>query len=814
MLDEYERKRKFTETPEPRHGETLSRPGSRRFCFQRHDARRLHYDLRLELGGTLKSWALPKGPGLAPLEKRLAVQTEDHPLKYLEWEGVIPEKQYGAGTMMVFDIGDWDPVEEKDPLQSLQDGELKLRLWGQKAQGEWTLVRTGADNWLFIKKDDPWCDPAWDPEQHLWSAVTGRTPEEIRKGETAPRAAPRAWPHGAVEATLPLEIDPMLAEPSKPFDHDDWVFELKWDGIRAIAFCDEQSQRVVGRRGRSLGGSFPELRWLRGHFAARSFVVDGELVVLDEEGKPDFSRVLSRLKSPSSRALARAARSDKAVYYVFDLLYLDGHDLRNVGFERRRELLLQVFRPDAWVRLSEAVPGVGKALFALSLERGLEGLVAKRRDGLYEAGRSACWRKVKARHTADVVVVGYTASQARALFGALQIARWGEHGLISVGKVGSGFGKVDHAEVFAQLKSTQTKPKVQGLERPKEEIFWVEPRLVVEIEFQDQTKDGIYRHSSYLRMRDDLKPEDCCDHPEPVSATFVEADGRSIALSNPQKVLFPRSGFRKQDLVDFYDRMAPVMLPHLSGRPLSVRRFPDGVEGPDFFQKHPGAGTPEWVTTVRNERGEFVLVEDRATLIYLANLACIELHIVLSRLPDLDTPDGFMLDFDPQDAAFPLVRHVALSTHRVLAELGWGSRVKTSGHRGIHVFVSLAPGYTFEHSRMAAGVVAEILLRRHPKEVTLERSPAKRPRGTVYIDTPQNRAAATMAAAYSVRATAEASWSAPLSWEELETDLDPRDFTLKNGLSRLAEVGDLWSMRPDKRHRLEEALPIWEAMLR
>ncbi len=810
-LEEYERKRSFDQTPEPSGRATL-RPGRRRFCFQRHEARRLHYDLRLELGGTLKSWAVPKGPSLKALDKRLAVPTEDHPLDYLEWEGVIPEKQYGAGTMMVFDLGDWDPVLEGDPLAQLEAGELKFRLSGQKLQGEWTLVRTKPDAWLLIKKNDAFVDPNWNPEDHLWSAVSGRTPEEIRGHEPGPRPRSGPWPTGAHESPLPLEISPMLAQPSPPFDDDEWLFELKWDGIRALTIADENSQRTLGRSGRSLGGSFPELAHLRARLAARSFAVDGELVVLDAEGKPEFSRILSRLKAPTSKALARSARQDKAVYYLFDLLYLDGRDLRGATLEERRELLLQVLRPDPWVRLSETVEGQGTALFELALERGLEGLMAKRKSGTYEAGRSSAWKKLKARHTADVVVVGYTASNAGAPFGALHIAQYDDGQWISAGKVGSGFGAADHAEVFSRLHLLPASPSpIRGLEKPKEPVHWVQPDLVIEIEFADQTRDGIYRHSSFLRIRDDLRPQDCGDVTAPQQTAVLEVDGQTVTLSNPEKILFPKSGFRKRDLVEYYDRTAPLILPHLRDRPLSVRRFPDGVEGPDFFQKHPGPGTPNWVTVVPGPKGDILLCQDRATLLHLANLAGIELHATLGRLGSAETPDGFLLDFDPQKVDFATVKAVARTAREILETLGWTGFLKTSGSRGLHVFVPLAPGYSFEHSRMVASVVAEILLARHPKKVTLERLPAKRPRGTVYIDAPQNRASATLACAYSVRATARATWSAPLAWDELDSDVSPDDFSLAEAPSPTR--ASLWSMKPIESHRLEEALPDLERML-
>lgn len=813
-LAEYQRKRQFSETPEPPAG-TAPAPGSRRFCLQRHDATRLHYDLRLEVAGVLKSWAVPKGPSLTPGERKLAVQTEDHPLAYLDWEGVIPKGQYGGGVVMVYDIGDWEPVEERDPEASLKAGELKIRLWGQKVQGEWTLVRTRDDSWLFLKKDDAWANPDWDPEDHLWSAVSGRTPEEIAAHTRAPAARSARWPKGAVEAPMPLEIEPMLAEPARPFDDANWSFELKWDGIRALAFCQEQSVRLVGRHGRSLGGNFPELRWLRSHIAAASFILDGELVVLDQQGRPDFSRVLSRLKATSLHAFRQQARSDRAVYYVFDLLYLDGRDLRGCTFEQRRGLLAEVLRPDPWVRLSETVEAEGTALFDLVMQQGLEGLVAKRKDGLYQSGRQPQWRKLKARHTQECVVVGYTPHQPKAPFGALHLARYDKDRLLrSVGKVGSGFTVGDRTEIFEALQPLDggRRPLVKGLEKTRESIAWVEPELVVEVEYQEETRDGALRQASFLRLRRDLQARDCSEVPLPLGESFLEVEGHTLTLSNPQKVLFP-SGFTKKDLVEYYDGIASLMLPHLQGRPLSLRRYPDGIEGTDFFQKHPGPGTPKWIATMPYGHGTSVLATNRASLVYLANLACIELHVTFSRAPNMEVPDGFLIDFDPQGAPFSMVKMLARSAGEILQELGWKGWLKTSGGRGIHIFVPLAHGYDFEQSRMTAGIFAEILRLRHPQEVTLERVPGKRPRNTVYVDAPQNRNAATMASVYSVRANPEARVSMPLRWEELGSDVDPRDFTLANALTRAVEVASLWSMLPREDQRIEDALPVLEALL-
>lgn len=813
-LEEYQRKRRLGRTPEPLETSNSPTEAGRRFCLQRHHASRLHYDLRLEVDGVLKSWAIPKGPSLKALEKRLAVPTEDHPLAYLDWEGIIPAGEYGAGVMMVYDIGDWEPVLEEDVEAQLQAGELKIRLWGSKVQGESTLVRTNLDNsWLWIKKNDAWADPDWNAEEHLWSAVTGRTPSEIEAGLPTP-APRRRFPAGAVAAPLPLEIEPMLAEPAKPFDDEDWLFELKWDGLRAMAFGQDQTLRLTGRRGTSLTGHFPELRYLRAHLAAESFVVDGELVVLDPEGRPEFSRVLSRLKAPSHRAFKRLARTDKATYYIFDLLYLDGHDLRGLPLERRRALLAEVFRPNPWIRLSETISGSGRALFALTLERGLEGLMAKHRQSPYLSGRSPAWKKLKARHTADVVVVGYTPHKAQALFGALHVARYEDGQLVAVGKVGSGFTAVDQTKVMAKLRPLKSKKStVRGLENHKGPATWVVPEVVIEIEFQDQSKDGIFRHSSFMRLRDDLAPQDCSDDPPPAAQTYLEVDGRTLTITNPNKVLFPSIGLRKGELVDYYQQVGPLILPHLHDRPLSLRRFPDGIGGPDFFQKHPPAGTPDWVRTSETEHGLALLADNQATLVYLANLACVEIHVTLSRLPHLSSPDGFLIDLDPQDASFQLVKQVAFSLGEILQELEWNGYLKTSGSRGLHIFVPLAPGYSYEQSRMVAGVMAEIIARRLPGQVTTERVPAKRPKGTVYIDAPQNRPAATMASAYSIRATASATLSMPLRWEDLKSDVSPEDFRLGKLPGRLSESAPLWSMKPSSRQRIEDVLVSFEQML-
>lgn len=811
-LEEYRRKRSFDKTPEPADA-PVPPSSARRFCLQRHDATRLHYDFRLELNGVLKSWAVPKGPSLTPGDKRLAVATEDHPLSYLDWEGTIPAGQYGGGDVMVFDLGEWEPLEAKDPEQSLRDGELKLRLSGQKIRGDWTLIRT-KQSWLWLKKNDAYVDPGWDPEEHLWSAVSGRTFDEIRQGVEAPIPRKR-FPKGASKAPFLLEVKPMLASVATPFSDPDWLFEVKWDGVRALSYCQKQSTRLTSRAGNSLTESFPELQHLRSRFAAHSFVADGELVVLNEEGKPQFSNILQRLKSPTAKAIERLSRSMPVVYYVFDLLYLDGRDLRELPLEKRLQLLQEVLRPDPRVRLSEAIPAEGETLYAAAVEQGLEGLVAKHRLGTYETGRSSRWLKLKSRHTMDCVVVGYTASKAAHLpLGALQLGRYFDGTLTTVGKVGSAFEAAELKEFKKLLEPLEvSEPAATDTRKVKEKITWVRPEIVVEVEYAELTPDGNLRQASFLRVRDDLTPQDCGEEPVPVAKDFREVDGRRVAFSSPAKVLFPKTGFRKVQLAEYYETVAPLMLPHLADRPLSLRRYPDGVEGAEFFQKHPGNGVPKWVRRETWEHGEALVADSAATLTVLANLAAIEVHVTMSRFPELKSPDGVLIDFDPQSLAFPEVKKVALSAGRLLAELGWTSYLKTTGSRGIHVFVPIAPGYSFEQTRLMAGVIGEVLLRQHPKKVTLERVPAKRPKGTVYIDAPQNRYTSTMAAAYSVRANDFAGVSMPLRWEDLESDVRPEDFTLANAAKLGQKTASLWSMRPLDEQRLEDALPFFDELL-
>jgi bifunctional non-homologous end joining protein LigD len=745
------------------------------------------------------------------------MRTEDHPLAYLYWEGVIPKGNYGAGTMMVFDVGYWEPADDQDPAVSLNKGELKILLWGQKVAGAWTLTRTkDSSSWLFIKKKDRWCQRGWDPEDFNWSAVSGRTFEEIAEGRPAPAPGKRQWSKKAKASPIPLDLEPMLAKIGEPFDSTDWSFELKWDGVRALVFCQEQSTRITSRNGLSLAQSFPELEHVRARLCAHSFIVDGEIVVLDEEGVSHFQELAPRLRADSVATIQKLARSKRAVLYIFDLLYLDGRDLRKLPWNERRRLLKEVLRPDWWVRFSESLPGNGTEIFRLVTDRELEGLVAKKKDAPYLSGRSGLWLKLKKRHLLDCVVVGFTLPKgSRKGIGALLLARYRHGELDYVGKVGSGLTSQESESWRKRLEphTTETPPTAEP--PSKIEASWVKPRWVVEVEYARFTKDRRLFHPVYVRERMDLNPENCSEFRQTPRSVFKRTGEQTLKVSNPNKIFFSQSLHTKNDLVEYYLKMADLILPQLSGRPLSLRRYPDGVEGDDFFQKNPGAGFPSELTTVDPEGNEKIVAETTSALVYLSNLACIELHVTLSRLTTPESPDGILLDLDPQEGcSFHKVKKVALEIRSVLKALGRSGSLKTTGSRGLHIYLPLRAGYSFEQSRLCAGVLAEIVRLRRPEDVTLIRSPAQRPPDAVYIDVPQNRGGATVASAYSVRATPVASVSVPLRWEDLVTDVGPRDFTLKN-LDRWASPSQgLWDLSPEPDNRIEDLLPELERLLK
>jgi bifunctional non-homologous end joining protein LigD len=586
----------------------------------------------------------------------------------------------------------------------------------------------------------------------------------------------------------------MLAEPSPPFSHPDWLFEVKWDGWRALAYGDADSLRVLSRQGRAL--SFPELADLRARMDARSFVLDGELVSLDENGLPDFQRLQKR---------------GAVTYYAFDLLHLDGFDLQAVPLETRKRLLATVLRADSVIRISDHIVGQGEQLFAMIEERGLEGVMAKHAHSAYEQRRHPAWRKIKCTQTVDCVVVGMTRGE-RSCFGALVLAMFDGQRLVHVGNVGSGFNERTLREVHRELEGLTcaecAMPTVPKLDDP---VVWLRPQRVAEVKFAEWTVDGILRFPVFLRLRDDKSPRECvrgaltAEVPEPgeVDGALLPAstprdvtvlvDGVRLQLTNLDKVFFPADGITKRDLINYYHAVSGVLLPHLHDRPLNLKRYPDGITGPFFFQKH-GERFPDWIQRTTYEDGEEgLLCNDLPTLVYLSNLACIDHNPLQSRITTPHAPDWMLLDLDPQGCGFDKIVEVACLLRALLEKLELRGYPKTTGGRGMHIYVPLGPGATFEQSTMLAQLLARVVATRRPDLVTLARVVARREQDRVYIDYPQGGRGRSISAPYSVRPRAGATVATPLLWEEVRAGLHPQQFTLRTAPARFDRLGDVFA---------------------
>ena len=745
-LDEYRRKRRRERTPEPFEG-AEGGSGGLRFVVQRHDARRLHYDFRLERDGALASWAVPKGVPLRRGERHLAVHVEDHPLDYADFEGTIPAGQYGAGTVEIWDRGTYELLEEK------RDGGLTVRLHGERLDGTWTLVPASLDgdpkNWLLLRKD-----------------------------EGSSRASPY-WP--------------MLATTSQSLPAgEEWVFEPKWDGFRAIVTVSGGEATFTSRRGNDLTSRFAEVaRAVPRALASSEAVLDGELCALDDAGGSRFS------------LLQEGASS---VLVLFDLLELDSQSLVDEPLAKRRRKLEALVRSDGVVMVSPQFED-GNALLAAAREQQLEGVVAKRLDSRYQPGRrSSEWHKLKLRQTQEVVVAGYTRGQGRRSggFGALVAGVQEAGGLRWAGNVGTGFSDGEIERLLALLKPLQ-RPDSPFVETPrmprirKGDVVWVEPKLVAEVEFAEWTHEGRLRAPSYLRLRDDMAPQEVRREREPLPSVLTRGK-RELRLSNLDKPFWPEEGITKGDLISYYRDVSEVLVPHLRGRPFTMKRYPDGWQGKNFFQKQSPSHMPAWIrrepfpaSTREGEKKviDYAVVDDDLALLWMANMGCIDLHTWASRADKPERPDWVMFDLDPAEGAgFPEVVEVALLVKETLDLLDLASYPKTSGSRGIHVLVPIARRHSFSQVREFAGIVAGALARAHPGLVTTEWT--KRKRQGVLVDANQNGPGKTNAAVYSVRPRAGAPVSTPLRWEEVAPGLDLAAFTMDAVLDRVARDGDLY----------------------
>jgi bifunctional non-homologous end joining protein LigD len=765
-LREYQGKRDPEATPEPFSGGRRS--GRRKqpiFVVQRHDARRLHYDFRLERDGVLQSWAVPKGVPLEPGTQHLAVHVEDHPLEYATFEGEIPTGQYGAGTVEIWDQGTYELVEEK------RDGGLTVRLHGDRLDGVWALVpaKLSGDerNWLIVRKRE----------------------------QAAPERRDHSRRYEPMLATLATEL------PQGP----DWLFEPKWDGYRALAYVREGDVELRSRRDNDLTERFVEIaKALPRAVRSPNCVLDGEVCALDESGRSSFS-------------LMQQGRG-KLVYYVFDVLEIDGEPVVDRPLGERRRLLGELLdRRSQTVRLSEVFDD-GEALLEAAAQQGLEGVMAKRAASAYEQKRSRNWVKVKVRPEQEFIVAGYTKGQGRrARLGSLVLAVQERGGLRWVGNVGTGFTEQMLDGLLERLRALERPgspfPELPKMPRVRKgDVVWVEPELVVQVEFAEWTHDGHLRAPSFLGLRDDKRAEEVRrerPEPEPFPAE-IRKGRRVLKLSNLDKPFWPEEGITKGDLLAYYRAVAPVLIPHLKDRPFTMKRYPDGWSGKHFFQKNAETldkmKAPVKTALLHGLQGPRVmLVNDELALLWMVNMACIDMNAWLSRIDKPDHPDFVVFDLDPaQDVGFPEVIEVALLVKQLLDGLGLKSFPKTSGANGMHVLVPITRRSTYQETREFVALLRRTLASTHRGLVTTEWTKAKR-RG-VLIDANQNREGATTANVYSVRPRAGAPVSTPLRWEEVNDRLDPTTFTMEVVLDRVKKHGDLFSGVLEGKQSLKKAL--------
>lgn len=814
--------------------------------MQRHLARRLHYDFRLEIGGVLKSWAVPQGPTLDPTVKRLAVLVEDHPLEYGEFEGNIPPGNYGAGSVMLWDRGTYELLGEGGVEEQFARGDLKFRLQGTKLRGAFALVRMkgrGKGNeWLLIKKKDEAAQAGWDPEAFAWSVLTGRTQEEIARDlpartrtDPAPQSPASASVPGAVRAEMPREVTPMLAVAAeRPPAEPGWLYEIKWDGVRALCFLGPEGLRIVSRKGAPMDRQYPELAVLPHHVEAGAAILDGEIVALDEQGRPRFERLQPRILASEPGAIAHLARTRPVTLYVFDLLYLDGYDLRPAPLTERKRLLASILRPGPAVRLSEHFETGGAELFEAARRNDLEGIVAKRAASPYVAGRSADWLKIKVSTEQEFVICGFTEGR-RDYFGALVLGVYDNGELQFAGSVGTGFDRKTMEAIARALEPRRVEvcPFRTAPELPQP-VAWVRPELVCTVRFHSWTEEGRLRAPVFAGMRPDVEPEECVRRPAQVAVgagrnklvapgrTEMVADvgGRKIRLRNLTKVFYPREGYTKADVLNYYDAVADLLVPHLRDRPLALRRYPDGIEAPYFFQKDAPQGLPEWIRTERIQEDEggrpkrYVIGADRATLLYLANLGCIDQNPWMSRVGSLDHPDWMLIDLDAQECGFDRIVEAALLVRRKLEQVGLTGYPKTTGGDGMHIYVPLEPVYRYEQTRALAEILARLLAAERPDLFTVPRAVAAREKGKVYFDYLQNGRGKTISAPYVLRPYAGAPVATPLEWPEVVAGLSPAQFHLRNALERFERRGDLFEGVLRKPQRLEAAMEKLDRMVR
>lgn len=800
-LGEYETKRDFARTPEPGVGTAGSRQrpvGGSSFVVQKHDATRLHYDIRLEIDGAMMSFAVPRGPSYDPSVKRFAVETEDHPLSYNEFEGRIPDGNYGAGDVLIWDGGTYETVPPGSERAMRAKGHLHLRFFGEKLEGEWHFVRMKRDReglaknpqWLFFKAEDRFASKTRD--------VVREQAASIVTGKTATRGPQRKSSNETVRSLLERVGEPMQAMTGPLDDPTQYSFEVKFDGYRMLAARAGHEVRLESRRGHAWTDRFQPIADAVAALPVADAILDGEVCAVTSDGRPSFQRL---------QQWAGGERAEVAlVYAVFDLLFLDGRDLRGLPLEERRELLRVLIEAQAQAQphkgvlafsadVAAPVDGRGRPDVALLMEAcrraGLEGFIAKRKGSRYHSGKAAQWVKLKCTRRQELAVVGYTPLTGRKakVVGGLILAVCDREGRLHyAGKVGSGLDDRQRRELAELLERDRVDAPPIIIDEKLKDARWSKPKLCAEVSFLEWSDDGKLRHPLFLGIRDDKSPLDCHredDRPAPLAP----APSR-VKLSNPDKVLYPRDAITKREIFEYYEAIAPVMLPHLAGRPLTMQRYPDGIDGEAWYQHH-AADAKFFRPIVIEGKKNHVAIVDADGLRYAANLAALTLHQWSAR-EELTQPDYMVIDLDPGDGPWSHVIDVALAVRILLDKLELTSCVKTTGKRGLHIVAPIGRGATHDDSTRLAEHIAAAVARVMPGIATIERSIPKR-NGRLYVDFLQNGHGKTIASPYTLRAVDGARVSTPLRWSEVGPGLDPGRFTLRTVPARVAAHGDLFA---------------------
>ncbi|GAA4329022.1 DNA ligase D [Mucilaginibacter gynuensis] len=889
-LTEYAKKRDFKKTAEPKAGKSKDKDNLI-FVVQKHDASRLHYDFRLEMDGVLKSWAVPKGPSLDPKVKHLAMMVEDHPFDYLNFEGIIPKGEYGGGTVIVWDEGTYEPIEpirgkkaqEKHLLKQLASGQLKIKLHGEKLNGEFAMVKThgmGENGWLMIKHKDEFATSE-DITKKDKSVLSGKTIETMEKTsekvwqngheedvvpdeelaedvatEDAPDIDVKAILKAAPKSKVPANVKPMKATlVDEPFDEPGWLFEVKWDGYRAIAVLDKKDgAQLISRNNLPFEKYYPINEALKSW--SMNAVLDGELLVLNEKGISDFGAMQNW----------RSEADGNLVYYIFDILWYEGKNLMELPLVERQAILKEILPTDNdHIRQSKVFDANGIDFFAAAVKMGLEGIIAKKAASVYTADlRSKEWLKVKVQRRQEVVIAGYTKNEGTGKsFSALVLGVYKGKELQFVGKVGTGFSDKLQKEMMAQFKPLVTDESPFNYEvdvdkptrfRPKRtgaKPTWLKPELVCEVGFAEVTGDGVFRQASFKGMRSDKKAKDVVlETPVETETTLAEAEtsipetlekrkstpsktttkakakdaslklepiktherktllnptedtqtktvcGHPLKFNHVTKLYWPEDKITKGQMLNYYYKVGEYMMPYLKDRPMSLNRFPGGIHGQSFYQKNVTDKAPDWAKTFDHVTGEgkvtkYLVATDEASLLWMNSLGCIEINPWFSRAETPDNPDYCVIDLDPDKHTYDQVVQAALEVKKILDAIDVPAYPKTSGSTGMHIYIPLEGKYSYDQSQMFANIIVKLVHKEIPNFTSLERSIAAR-KGKMYLDFLQNRPGATIAGPYSLRPKPGATISMPLTWDEVKPGLTIQDFNIHNALDRLKETGDLF----------------------